>query len=320
MTVTSANPVVAAPVITIDGPTASGKGTVAHRVAKALGWDVLDSGALYRLTALAAMRQGVAAEDEPAVARVAETLDVRFDGPHVYLEGGDVGHEIRREEVGNFASRVAAFPGVRQALLERQRAFRVPPGLVADGRDMGTVVFPDASLKVFLVADVVARAERRRKQLIEKGISANLDDLLRDMRERDARDTQRAAAPLAPAKDARVLDSSNLTIAETVQAILISGGNPETPDASFCSFRLFEPVFLGPADGPAFFADIPSGNPKTRQASRYFDSTAAGNPLWCVLNGHFGLMDFNPMSSVSTTATGGESFADLSHKASRART
>ena len=133
MTVTSANPVVAAPVITIDGPTASGKGTVAHRVAKALGWDVLDSGALYRLTALAAMRQGVAAGDEPAVARVAETLDVRFDGPHVYLEGGDVGHEIRREEVGNFASRVAAFPGVRQALLERQRAFRVPPGLVADG-------------------------------------------------------------------------------------------------------------------------------------------------------------------------------------------
>ena len=114
MTVTSANPVVAAPVITIDGPTASGKGTVAHRVAKALGWDVLDSGALYRLTALAAMRQGVAAEDEPAVARVAETLDVRFDGPHVYLEGGDVGHEIRREEVGNFASRVAAFPGVRR--------------------------------------------------------------------------------------------------------------------------------------------------------------------------------------------------------------
>ena len=219
MTVTSANPVVAAPVITIDGPTASGKGTVAHRVAKALGWDVLDSGALYRLTALAAMRQGV----PPRTAgggRVAETLDVRFDGPHVYLEGGDVGHEIRREEVGNFASRVAAFPGVRQALLERQRAFRVPPGLVADGRDMGTVVFPDASLKVFLVADVVARAERRRKQLIEKGISANLDDLLRDMRERDARDTQRAAAPLAPAKDARVLDSSNLTIAETVQAIL----------------------------------------------------------------------------------------------------
>lgn len=219
---TSIDPIVtsAAPVITIDGPTASGKGTVAHRVAKALGWAVLDSGALYRLTALAAINRGVDAADEPAVARVAETLDVRFDGPHVYLEGADVGHEIRREAVGNFASRVAAFPGVRQALLERQRAFRLFPGLVADGRDMGTVVFPDASLKVFLVADVVARAERRRKQLIEKGISANLDDLLRDMRERDARDTQRATAPLAPAADAHVLDSSNLTIAETVQAIL----------------------------------------------------------------------------------------------------
>jgi len=208
------------PVITIDGPTASGKGTVAHRVAKALGWAVLDSGALYRLTALAALNRGLSAEDEPGVARVAETLDVRFEGPHVYLEGVDVGHEIRREEVGNFASRVAAFPGVRQALLERQRAFQVAPGLVADGRDMGTVVFPDAPLKVFLVADVVARAQRRCKQLIEKGISANLDDLLRDMRERDARDMGRTTAPLAPAADAHVLDSSDLTIAETVQAIL----------------------------------------------------------------------------------------------------
>ncbi|WP_088139179.1 (d)CMP kinase [Achromobacter xylosoxidans] len=208
------------PVITIDGPTASGKGTVAHRVAKALGWAVLDSGALYRLTALAALNRGLSAEDEPGVARVAETLDVRFEGPHVYLEGVDVGHEIRREEVGNFASRVAAFPGVRKALLERQRAFQVAPGLVADGRDMGTVVFPDAPLKVFLVADVVARAQRRCKQLIEKGISANLDDLLRDMRERDARDMGRTTAPLAPAADAHVLDSSDLTIAETVQAIL----------------------------------------------------------------------------------------------------
>ena len=193
---------------------------MAHRVAKALGWAVLDSGALYRLTALAALKQGVSADDEPGVARVAETLDVRFDGPHVYLAGVDVGHDIRREEVGNFASRVAAFPGVRLALLERQRAFRLPPGLVADGRDMGTVVFPDASLKVFLVADVVARAERRRKQLIEKGISANLDDLLRDMRERDARDTERAHGAAGSAADAHVLDSSDLTIAETVQAIL----------------------------------------------------------------------------------------------------
>ncbi|KGD97143.1 cytidylate kinase [Achromobacter sp. RTa] len=210
----------AVPVIAIDGPTASGKGTVAHRVAKALGWAVLDSGALYRLTALAALGRGLSADDEPGVAQVAERLDVRFDGPHVYLEGREVGHDIRREEVGNFASRVAAFPGVRQALLERQRAFRLPPGLVADGRDMGTVVFPDAPLKVFLVADVVARAERRCKQLIEKGISANLDDLLQDMRERDARDMGRTTAPLAPAADAHVLDSSDLTVAETVQAIL----------------------------------------------------------------------------------------------------
>lgn len=209
-----------APVITIDGPTASGKGTVAHRVAKALGWDVLDSGALYRLTALAALNRGLDAADEASVAQVAQTLDVRFEGPHVYLEGVDVGHEIRHEVVGNFASRVAAFPGVRQALLERQRAFRLPPGLVADGRDMGTVVFPDASLKVFLVADVVARAQRRCKQLIEKGIPAKLDDLLRDMRERDARDMGRVTAPLAPAADAHVLDSSDLTVAQTVQAIL----------------------------------------------------------------------------------------------------
>lgn len=210
----------AAPVITIDGPTASGKGTIAHRVAKQLGWDVLDSGALYRLTALAALRRGLPATDEPAVAAVAQALDVRFDGPHVYLEGRDAGHEIRQEEVGNYASRIAAYPGVRQALLERQRAFRQPPGLVADGRDMGAVVFPDASLKIFLVADVEARAQRRCKQLIEKGISANLDDLLRDMRERDARDTQRAVAPLAPAADAHVLDSSGLTIEQTVQAVL----------------------------------------------------------------------------------------------------
>jgi len=210
----------AAPVITIDGPTASGKGTVAHRVAKALGWAVLDSGALYRLTAWAALKRDIAAADEGAVVRVAQTLNVRFQGPHVYLEGKDVGHEIRQEQVGNYASRIAAYPAVRQALLERQRAFRTLPGLVADGRDMGTVVFPDATLKVFLVADVAARAQRRCKQLIEKGISAKLDDLLRDMRERDARDTERKVAPLVAAADAHVLDSSDLTIDQTVQAVL----------------------------------------------------------------------------------------------------
>jgi len=208
------------PVIAIDGPTASGKGTVAHRVAQALGWTVLDSGALYRLTALAALNRSLAAEDQDGLARVARDLDVRFEGNCIYLEGAEVGEAIRQERVGNFASRIAAYPAVRQALLERQRAFRAPPGLVADGRDMGTVVFPDAALKVFLVADVEARAERRCKQLIEKGISANLSDLLRDMRERDARDMQRSAAPLVPAADAHVLDSSYLTIEQTVQAVL----------------------------------------------------------------------------------------------------
>ncbi|MFJ1301450.1 (d)CMP kinase [Pseudomonadota bacterium AL_CKDN230030165-1A_HGKHYDSX7] len=209
-----------APVITIDGPTASGKGTIAHRVAKALGFTVLDSGALYRLTALAARQAGIEPDDEAGVVAVAQNLDVRFEGPHMYLAGRDVGHDIRQEAVGNFASRIAGYPALRQALLERQRAFRLPPGLVADGRDMGTVVFPDASLKIFLIADVEARAQRRCKQLIEKGISANLADLLKDMRERDARDTQRAVAPLAAAPDAVELDSSTLTIEQTVAAVL----------------------------------------------------------------------------------------------------
>lgn len=213
-----------APVITVDGPSGAGKGTLCKALAESLGWRLLDSGAIYRVLALAALHHQVDITSEEALVPLAAHLDVRFvaqDGKlQVILEGEDVSNEIRTETVGNTASQAAAFPRVREALLRRQRAFRVAPGLIADGRDMGTVVFPDASLKVFLVADVVARAERRRKQLIEKGISANLDDLLRDMRERDARDTQRAAAPLAPAKDARVLDSSNLTIAETVQAIL----------------------------------------------------------------------------------------------------
>jgi len=207
-------------VIAIDGPTASGKGTIAHLVARALGWAILDSGALYRLTALAALNRNLPAEDEAGVAAVALGLDVRFEGDRILLEGSDVSEAIRQEQVGNFASRIAAYPAVRQALLERQRAFRVAPGLVADGRDMGTVVFPDAALKIFLVADVEARAQRRCKQLIDKGISANLDDLLRDMRERDARDMQRSVAPLAPATDAHVLDSSTLTIDQTVQAVL----------------------------------------------------------------------------------------------------
>ncbi|CAN1528346.1 Cmk Cytidylate kinase [Burkholderiaceae bacterium] len=210
----------AVPVITIDGPTASGKGTVAHRVAQALGWGVLDSGALYRLTALSVLQSGGDSADPLAVARIAESLEVVFHANGILLEGREVSALIRQEEVGNLASRLAPNPALRAALLERQRAFRRPPGLVADGRDMGTIVFQDADLKIFLVADVRARAQRRCKQLIEKGISANLEDLLTDMRERDARDIERAVAPLLPAQDAHVVDSSTLTIEQTVQSIL----------------------------------------------------------------------------------------------------
>ena len=209
-----------APVITIDGPTASGKGTVAHRVAAALGWNVLDSGALYRLTALSLLRHNIAPEDEQAVAHAAASLEVVFHPQGILMGGEEVSEEIRHEQVGNLASHIAPNPDLRAALLNRQRAFRVLPGLVADGRDMGTVVFKDAPLKIFLVADVHARAERRCKQLIEKGISANLADLLRDMRERDARDINRAVAPLVAASDAHTVDSSNLTIEQTVQSIL----------------------------------------------------------------------------------------------------
>ena len=208
------------PVITIDGPTASGKGTVAQRVASALGWAVLDSGALYRLTALAVQQQGIDPENETAVAHVAATLDVQFLPDEILLKGQEVSELIRQEHIGNLASRLAPNPKLRAALLSRQRAFRLAPGLVADGRDMGTIVFQDAQVKIFLIADVQARAQRRAKQLIEKGISANLQDLLADMRARDARDTQRSVAPLVAAKDAHVVDSSTLTIDQTVQSIL----------------------------------------------------------------------------------------------------
>lgn len=208
------------PVITIDGPTASGKGTIAHRVAQALGWAVLDSGALYRLTALSVQQQGMDVADENAVALTAQRLDVQFQGDRILMSGVDVAHLIRHESVGNLASKIAAYVPLRQALLDRQRAFRVAPGLVADGRDMGTVVFPDAPLKIFLVADVRARAERRCKQLKEKGISANLDDLLEDMRARDERDRTRATAPLVAAAGAKTVDSSGLSIDETVKVVL----------------------------------------------------------------------------------------------------
>lgn len=208
------------PVITIDGPTASGKGTVAHQVADRLGWHTLDSGALYRLTALSCLRRQVDTTDEAQVERIAADLDIRFQYPATYLEGEDVSEAIRQEEVGNLASQVATMPGVRAALLQRQRDFRVAPGLVGDGRDMGTVVFPDAPLKIFLLADAQVRAERRCKQLSEKGISANLASLLADLRARDERDRTRALAPLVPAQGAHVVDSSRLSIEETVTIVL----------------------------------------------------------------------------------------------------
>jgi cytidylate kinase len=206
------------PVIAIDGPSASGKGTIAKRVAQALGYHYLESGALYRLVALLALRKGL--DGEAALAEAAEAMDVRFLGDAIILENQDVNEQIRHEDVGNRASEVARMPAVRQALLKRQRAFRQPPGLVADGRDMGTVVFPDAALKIFLTASPGVRAERRYKQLIEKGISANLRALSRDLQERDARDANRAVAPLVPAPDSQVLDSSALSVEAVVEQIL----------------------------------------------------------------------------------------------------
>jgi cytidylate kinase len=207
-------------VIAIDGPTASGKGTIAQRVASALGYACLDSGALYRLVALLALEQRTDLDDGDALAGLAAGVQPRFEGGRVEIAGRDVTDEIRREDVARAASRVAAHAPLRAALLALQRAMRRPPGLVADGRDMGTVVFPDARLKVFLTAGVETRAQRRYKQLIEKGNSANLTDLLRDLRERDERDMTRAAAPLKPAQDARLLDSSALTIDEVAALIL----------------------------------------------------------------------------------------------------
>jgi cytidylate kinase len=206
------------PVIAIDGPSASGKGTIAKRVAQELGYHYLESGALYRLVGLLALRQDL--EDEAALAAAAEHMDLVFLGDEIVLEDEDVSQHIRHETVGNRASEVARMPAVRQALLARQRAFRQPPGLVADGRDIGTVVFPDAALKIFLTASPEVRAERRYKQLIEKGIGANLRALSRDLAERDARDANRPIAPLVPAPDSQVLDSSALSIEEVVERIL----------------------------------------------------------------------------------------------------
>jgi cytidylate kinase len=208
-----------APVITVDGPSGVGKGTLCQWLAMRLGWRLLDSGALYRLTALAALRRNLALKNEAGVAAVAAELDVEFapdveGAVQVTLDGVEIGDALRSEATGNAASQVATLPAVRAALLQRQRNFRQAPGLIADGRDMGTVVFPDADLKLFLTASADERADRRYKQLIEKGMDANLGLLVKEIAERDARDAQRTVAPLRPAVDAETLDTTQLDIAE----------------------------------------------------------------------------------------------------------
>lgn len=216
------------PVITIDGPTASGKGTVAHRIAKQLGFHYLDSGALYRLTALMATQQEINLADENSIANLAKTLPCRFVKGHVYLDDIDVTDDVRVEKIGVVASKIAVFPMVRKALTDLQVAFRLAPGLVADGRDMGSVIFPDANLKIFLTASVAARASRRYKQLIEKGISANMEDLAKDLAERDERDINRSSSPLKPASGAIVVDTSEITADEAVQKVLTLYANQQS--------------------------------------------------------------------------------------------
>lgn len=209
------------PVVTLDGPSGSGKGTMAQLLAQRLGWHYLDSGALYRLLGHWAREQGVALTDHPELARLARQLPVTFSQGQAMLNGRSVGDAIRTEEAGNLASQVAAIPEIRAALLEWQRACAVPPGLVADGRDMGTVVFPHAPLKVFLTASPEERANRRYKQLKEKGMNVIFSELVETIRERDARDIHRAAAPLVPAADALVLDCSALSITEVLSQLIV---------------------------------------------------------------------------------------------------
>lgn len=215
------------PVITIDGASGTGKGVLTQLIAKQLGWKLLDSGALYRVLALAAEKHAVSLENEQALKVLAEYLDVQFIAqesgsfPRILLEGQEVTETIRTEKIGNAASKVGALPSVRIALLSRQRAFREPPGLVADGRDMGTVVFPDAELKIFLIASPDLRAKRRYNQLKEKGIDVNLSDLVSELLERDKRDHERAVAPLRPADDAILIETDHLTIEQVVGRVML---------------------------------------------------------------------------------------------------
>jgi len=208
------------PVIAIDGPSGSGKGTIAGLVAARLGWWLLDSGALYRVVAAEALARAIPLDAEAALAAMATRLDIRLDGDRVLVDGRDVTLAIRAEEVSAASSQVAALPGVRAAILSLQRSMCRPPGLVADGRDMGTVVFPGAALKIYLDATVEVRAERRHKQLKNKGLSVSLRALLANLQERDARDKGRAVAPLEPAPDAVIIDSTHLSIDEVLEQIL----------------------------------------------------------------------------------------------------
>jgi cytidylate kinase len=213
------------PILTIDGPSGSGKGTVARQVAERLGWHLLDSGALYRLVAFATQKRDGSLEDEAANARIAENLDVRFGSDalgdeQIWLEGSEVSRDIRTERAGDGASKVAALPAVRAALVERQQAFARSPGLVADGRDMGTVIFPNARLKIFLTASAEERARRRYKQLKDKGVDANLAALSLEIAERDRRDASRPIAPLRPAEDALIIDSTSMSIDAVVARVL----------------------------------------------------------------------------------------------------
>lgn len=220
-----------APVVTLDGPGGAGKGTISYMLAKKLGWHLLDSGAMYRVLALAALQHGISLEDEKSLGELAEVLDVEFrpaeDSPvcEVILEGQNVSHDIRTEAAGNNASIVAALPKVRAGLLARQKAFQESPGLIADGRDMGTVVFPTASVKIFLTASAEERASRRYKQLKEKGFDVSLRDLCTEIKERDERDANRAVSPLKPADDAILLDSTELAIEAVFEQVLLAMSN-----------------------------------------------------------------------------------------------
>ncbi|AIK16949.1 (d)CMP kinase [Glaesserella parasuis] len=211
-------------VITVDGPSGAGKGTLCHALAEKLGFDFLDSGAIYRILALAAVKQGIAFENETALAQLGRNLNVKFvpenNEIQVILDGENVGDQIRTAQAGQNASKIAVYPQVREALLQRQRDFRSPKGLIADGRDMGTVVFPEAEIKFFLDASAEERTRRRVKQLQEKGFNANFDEILAEIKERDFRDRNRPVAPLVPAKDAMILDSTHLSIEEVIQQAL----------------------------------------------------------------------------------------------------